>query len=108
MKEQFKPGDVVRKPGITRTVKSAGDHGEPGWLTFTDGENGWAQDYELAEPSIPVSKLREVFLDHIEDPKLWAGLNANSSLMFVSSECNKKVRGLFEAITGESLQKETP
>ncbi len=51
-----------------------------------------------------VAKLRELFQEHIEDPKLWAGVNANSSLAFVSSECNKKVRGLFEAIIGKPLE----
>lgn len=56
----FKPGDRVRRPSLERVIASIGDYGEPGWLTFTDKSNGWECDFELVEPAITVTHLRDM------------------------------------------------
>lgn len=65
MSEPFKPGDVVRTIVPHRVIKSVDPaHAIDRFLHFEDGTLGRPQNYELVEPSIPVSKIREVCERH--------------------------------------------
>lgn len=88
---QFKPGDVVRaKPTfVVAEVK------DTGLLRVEENVNGLLyagpELVELVEPSVPVSKIREVFQDRMPHCKLGAQL---------------MLRAMFHSLTGEPLQKE--
>ncbi len=87
----FKPGEKVRrKAGETRTVSDVETNGSGQAVLHLTGYGfEFADEYELAEPSIPISKLREVCLRRL--------CNANWPAHKLL------IRSLFKELTGEHL-----
>lgn len=91
MSEPFKPGDKVRGPHLKEIEYTVFEATEIMWRTAS---SAWmlSENFELVEPSVPVSKIRKVFeqLDFSEP----------------SARARRRLAAAFQMLTGEPLRKD--